>query len=141
MSAGRWLPLAAVTLLAGGFAWLNRGERVAVDVGVATVYRAPFTVVFFLAFLAGMLAMLALGLRHDLRLRRELRARGLLDAPRPTPAPRPVEEDASMPVSPPPPTTEAHAEDPHDSWRPALARIDHEDDDDRRPPEDAAPRA
>ena len=87
MSAGRWLPLAAVTLLAAAFAWLNRGERVAVDLGFATVYRAPFTFVFFLAFLAGMVAMLALGLRHDLRVRRELRARGLLDE---TPPRRPA---------------------------------------------------
>lgn len=138
MSAGRWLPLAAVTLLAGGFAWLNRGERVAVDVGVATVYRAPFTVVFFLAFLAGMLAMLALGLRHDLRLRRELRARGLLDEPRGRAAPRAVEhEDASIPL---PGATEIRVDDTDHSWRPAHARVDRRaDEDDPLPPEHAQP--
>ena len=89
MSAARWLAPAAVTLVAAAFAWLNRGERVAVDLGIATVYRAPLTVVFFLFFLAGMLSMLALGMRSDLRLRQELRARGLLDVPAPAPVPDP----------------------------------------------------
>lgn len=81
MTVPRWLPVAAVTVLAAGVAWLNRGERVAVDLGIATFYRAPLTVVLFAAFLAGMLSMLALSLRQDLRLRDELRRRGLLDAP------------------------------------------------------------
>lgn len=81
MNAPRWLPAAAVTLFAACFTWLNRGERVAVDVGMVTFYRAPLTVVLFLAFVAGMLSMLALSLRHDRRVREELRARGLLDAP------------------------------------------------------------
>lgn len=83
MTGSRWLPAAAITLAAAWFAWLNRGERTAVDVGIATFYRAPLTVVLFLAFLAGMLSMLALSLRQDRRLRAELRARGLLDAPPP----------------------------------------------------------
>lgn len=74
----RWLPAAAVTLLAAVLAWLNRGERVALDLGVATFYRAPLTVVLFLAFLAGMLSMLWLSLRHDRRVRDELRRHGLL---------------------------------------------------------------
>ena len=80
--AGRWLPLAAVTLLAGAFAYLNRGETVSIRLGLATFHQAPLTVVCFLAFLFGMLSMLALGLRHDLRHRRWLRERGLLaDSP------------------------------------------------------------
>jgi uncharacterized integral membrane protein len=84
----RWLPAAGVTLFAAVFAWLNRGERVVVDLGLLRVYRAPLSMVAFLAFLAGMLSMLALSLRHDRRLREELRARGLLEgAPRPSPAP------------------------------------------------------
>lgn len=84
---GRWLPLAAVTLLAGAFAYLNRGETVSLRLGVATFHQAPLAVVCFLAFLFGMLSMLALGLRHDLRHRRWLRERGLL-ADHPTvPAP------------------------------------------------------
>ena len=78
---GRWLPLAAVTLLAGAFAYLNRGETVSIRLGLATFHRAPLTVVAFLAFLFGMVSMLALGLRQDLRLRRWLRERGLLDQP------------------------------------------------------------
>lgn len=81
MSARRWLPAAGVTLLAAGFAWLNRGERVPVDLGLFRVYRAPLTVVTFLAFLAGMLSMMALSLRHDRRVREELRRRGLLEIP------------------------------------------------------------
>jgi uncharacterized integral membrane protein len=86
----RWLPIAGVTLLASLFAWLNRGERVAVDLGIFRVYRAPLTVVAFLAFLAGMLSMLLLSLRHDRRLREELRARGLLEPARPEPARTPA---------------------------------------------------
>jgi hypothetical protein len=74
----RWLPPAGIALAAGLFTWLNRGERAIVHLGIATFYGAPLTVVLFLAFLAGMLAMLALSLRHDLRMRDELRARGLL---------------------------------------------------------------
>ncbi|HEX2079819.1 MAG TPA: hypothetical protein VHG08_19035 [Longimicrobium sp.] len=84
MTGARWLPIAAVTLFAACFAWLNRGERIAVDVGFATFYRVPLTVVLFLAFLAGMLSMLLLSLRQDVRMREELRARGLLDAPPPS---------------------------------------------------------
>lgn len=96
MNAARWVPVAAVTLLAAAFSWFNRGERVVVDLGVATFYRAPFTLVVFLAFLAGMLSMLFLSLRHDLRVRRELDARGLLDGGR-TPA-APIFASPSGPV-------------------------------------------
>jgi uncharacterized integral membrane protein len=77
----RWLPAAAVTLLAAAIAWFNRGETVALNLGFATFYRAPLTVILFLAFLAGMMSMLWLGLRQDLRMREELRARGILDVP------------------------------------------------------------
>lgn len=81
MRVPRWLPAAAVTLLAAAIAWFNRGETVALNLGFATFYRAPLTVILFLAFLAGMLSMLWLGLRQDLRMREELRARGILDVP------------------------------------------------------------
>ncbi|MBW3573208.1 MAG: LapA family protein [Gemmatimonadetes bacterium] len=95
MRVPRWLPAAAVTLLAAAIAWFNRGERVAVDVGFTTFYRAPFTIVLFVAFLAGMLSMLALSLRNDMRVRDELRARGLLDAPHaPEPSPAWAEPEA-----------------------------------------------
>jgi uncharacterized integral membrane protein len=79
VTGARWLPAAAVTLFAAALAWLNRGERVALNLGFAAIYRAPLTVVLFLAFLAGMLAMLLLGMRHDRRVRDELRRRGLLE--------------------------------------------------------------
>ena|GEM_PF-2194241 len=82
MTVPRWLPAAAVAVFAAGLVWLNRGERVALDVGITTFYRAPLTVVLFVAFLAGMLSMLFLSLRQDLRMREELRARGIiLDVP------------------------------------------------------------
>ncbi|HEU4457160.1 MAG TPA: LapA family protein [Longimicrobium sp.] len=102
MSApGRWLPLAAVTLLAAAFAFLNRGEVVPVSIGIATFYRAPLVVVVFAAFLLGMLAMLVLGLRQDLRTRRILREHGLIDTPPeapsyPTSPPRYDEHDAAL---------------------------------------------
>jgi uncharacterized integral membrane protein len=133
VSVPRWLPFAAVTLAVALFTWWNRGERVVVDVGFATFYRAPFTFVVFLAFLAGMLSMLLLSLRHDLRLRRELEARGLLDRPAAEPASppphavaEPEPEDtlvldtppAAFPAAdaedaPPPPPAEVPAPGPH----------------------------
>lgn len=79
MNLRRWLPALTVTLVAAAFTWLNRGEAAVVDLGVARFYRAPLTLVVFVAFVAGMLSMLLLSLRHDRRLRAELRARGLLD--------------------------------------------------------------
>lgn len=78
MTAPRWLPVAAVTLFAACLAWANRGERVALDLGFATFYRAPLAFVLLLSFLAGMMAMLWLGLRQDRRVRDELRRHGLL---------------------------------------------------------------
>jgi uncharacterized integral membrane protein len=136
-AALRWLPLLGVTLAAGLFAWFNRGERVVLGLGFATLYRVPLTFVVALAFLAGMLAMLVLSLRQDLALRRALRARGLLDgAAEPAPrvpaepvfsartdeertepfgaGPVPEAESAAIRVVPPdPPGTEGrfHAED------------------------------
>jgi hypothetical protein len=74
----RWLPAAAITVFAAGITWLNRDERVALDIGITTFYRAPLTMVLFLAFLAGMLSMLWLSLRHDRRVRHELRRHGLM---------------------------------------------------------------
>jgi hypothetical protein len=101
----RWLPPAGIALAAGLFTWLNRGERAIVHLGIATFYGAPLTVVLFLAFLAGMLAMLALSLRHDLRMREELRARGLLvpvpDQGSPVLAPSPPAPNAYVPEAEP----------------------------------------
>jgi uncharacterized integral membrane protein len=91
VSVRRWLPALGVALVAALFTWFNRGERVAVDLGLFRFLRAPLTMVVFLAFLAGMLSMLLLSLRHDRRVREELRARGLLE---PEPA-RPAAPAAS----------------------------------------------
>jgi hypothetical protein len=79
VKGGRWLPVIGIALVGGLLTWLNRGERVVLHAGITTFYRAPLTVVLFVAFVAGMLTMMALSLRHDLRIREELRARGLLD--------------------------------------------------------------
>jgi uncharacterized integral membrane protein len=118
---GRWLPLAAVTLLAGAFAFLNLGEVVPVRLGIATFYRAPLVVVVFVAFLAGMLAMLALGLRQDLRTRRLLREHGLLDAsppPPPVPTPPPVSTRYADPFAPDSPNRPLHDGSPSADQRP-----------------------
>jgi len=104
----RWLPALGVTLVAALFTWFNRGERVAVNLGLFELYRAPLTMVVFLAFLAGMLSMLLLSLRHDRRVREELRARGLL-APAPARAAAPA---ASAWGVAPEPADERTAADP-----------------------------
>lgn len=83
MTAPRWLPAVGVAVFAAALAWLNRGERVVLDVGVVTFYRAPLALVLLLVFLAGMLAMLLLSLRHDRRVRDELRRHGLLQPAEP----------------------------------------------------------
>jgi hypothetical protein len=106
----RWLPPAGIALAAGLFTWLNRGERAVVHLGIATFYRAPLTVVLFLAFLAGMLAMLALSLRHDLRVRQELRVRGLL-------VPVPAEGSPDLAPSPPAPLAHVPAAEPEETAR------------------------
>jgi hypothetical protein len=109
----RWLPPAGIALAAGLLTWLNRGERAVVHLGIATFYRAPLTVVLFLAFLAGMLAMLALSLRYDLRMRQELRARGLLvPASGPVLAPSPPAPHAHVPAAEPEETAR-YASDDH----------------------------
>jgi hypothetical protein len=82
VSAPRWLPAAGIVLVAALFTWLNRGERIVVNLGLLRLYRAPLTMV---------LAMMALSLRHDRRVREELRKRGLLDIlPPPDEPARPV---------------------------------------------------
>lgn len=74
----RWAgAIAVVVVLAGsaGFAVLNGGQRVTLDLGLATFRRVPVTWVAFGALLLGMLMMLAVDLRSDLRVRRILRDR------------------------------------------------------------------
>ena len=150
MSLNRWLPVLSVTLVAATFAWLNRGERVFVDVGIFRFHRAPLTMVTFLAFLAGMLSMLVLSLRQDRRLREELRAHGLLEpAPaRPAPAasawgvarelePRNAESTVVHPPVPEPSVDVA----PADVVRPDGVRPDDDDQTVAYPRPDAGPAA
>lgn len=103
MTAPRWLPAAGAAVFAAALAWLNRGERVAVDVGVVTFYRAPLALVLLLVFLAGMMAMLLLSLRHDRRVRDELRRHGLLEPVEPA---RPAAASAWGVSREPPPAHE-----------------------------------
>jgi len=72
MSRGGWFGVAALALLAAAFAFVNRGETAAVHLGLATFYRAPVSLLVLGSFLLGMVAMLLLGLRQDLRVRRIL---------------------------------------------------------------------
>ncbi len=74
MRWGRWVGLLLLALAAGLFAYLNAGERVSLHLGVAVIYRVPFALVVFTAFLLGMIVMFVAGLRHDARVRRALRA-------------------------------------------------------------------
>jgi uncharacterized integral membrane protein len=98
VSATRWLIAIGVASLAAGFATLNRGETVIVNLGVARFHQVPLATAFFLAFMAGMVSMFLLGLRHDLRLRRQMRERGLLDDEIPRAVPR--DRTASVPDIP-----------------------------------------
>lgn len=108
MSVRRWLPALGIALAAALFAWWNRGERVVVDAGLFRVYRAPLTLVVLGAFLAGMLSMLLLSLRHDRRVRDELRARGLLE-PAPARAAAPIASAWGVAREPAPRTHERTA--------------------------------
>ena len=121
MNLHRWLPALAVTLVAAAFTWLNRGERAVVDLGVARFYRAPLTLVVFVAFVAGMLSMLLLSLRHDRRVRDELRARGLLD-PEPAGPVLALRESTAAPDA------------PRDDVAPAPLRLEVQPDDGERAP-------
>lgn len=72
----RWGLLAAIGGLAAVFASFNSRERVALSLGFTELYRVPLVVLIFVAFLAGMVTMFLLGLRHDLRVRQALREAG-----------------------------------------------------------------
>jgi hypothetical protein len=73
----RWLAVAALVAAAGVFSFLNSGERVTVNVGVATLYRISLVGLVFGAFLLGMVAMFLFGLRYDRRVREVLRQQSL----------------------------------------------------------------
>lgn len=72
----RWAGLAAIGAFAALFTSFNAGERVALNLGFMVLYRIPLVLLIFLAFLAGMITMFLLGLRHDMRVRRALREAG-----------------------------------------------------------------
>ncbi|HEV2148324.1 MAG TPA: LapA family protein [Longimicrobiaceae bacterium] len=75
MTRTGWFGIAALALLAAGFAYLNQSETAAVHLGLVSIYRAPVSILLLGAFLLGMIAMFLLGLRQDLRVRRMLRER------------------------------------------------------------------
>jgi len=69
------LAVLAVVLLAMGFAAANAGHRVAINLGLFTLYRVPVTLVAFSGLLVGMVVMFATGVQTDLKVRRILRER------------------------------------------------------------------
>lgn len=70
-----WLGLAAVVALAAIFAANNANTRVVIDLGFVTFRRVPVAFVAFGGMVAGMVVVLAAGLRADLKVRRLLRQR------------------------------------------------------------------
>ncbi len=64
-----------VVLLAMGFAGANAGSRVTLDLGIATFYRVPVTLVAFGGLFVGMVVMFIAGIHTDLKVRRILRDR------------------------------------------------------------------
>lgn len=73
-----------LALLAAGFAWLNGGVRVDVNLGLVRLSGVPLPVLVFAAFLLGMLTLFVAGIKAELRTQRMLRRyRDLLSAERP----------------------------------------------------------
>jgi hypothetical protein len=103
-----WTLLVAAAALAAAFAYQNREERAALEIGPLDLYAIPLAVLVFAAFLLAMAAMYFLSLPTDRRTRELLRAHGLLDAPLDAQAPRsvrpaPVRSHSDPPSPPPPP--------------------------------------
>jgi uncharacterized integral membrane protein len=96
--------IALVALLAAGFAWTNRFERVTLRLGVVSIRDVPLAVICLAFVLVGMAAMLLLSLPHDRRTRDLLRQHGLLE-----------EGKSVTPAAAPPPVA------PTDATRPDLA--------------------
>lgn len=69
------LSIVAVVVLAMAFAAANAGNRVTLELGLITLYRAPVTLVAFSGLLVGMVVMFVAGIRSDLKVRRILRDR------------------------------------------------------------------
>jgi len=106
VKAAGWLGVVAGAVAAGLFAFLNRFERVSVNLGLTRIDALPLSIFFFTAFLLGMAVLLLLSLPYDRRTRDLLRAHGLADAPGPADPPPPNDTGA------PPPS--AHASPPVD---------------------------
>lgn len=62
-----------LALCAAGFAWLNGGVRVGVNLGLVRIDAAPLPVVVMVSFLVGMLTLFFASLKADLRTQRMLR--------------------------------------------------------------------
>jgi hypothetical protein len=101
-----WLGVVAGAVAAGLFAFLNRFERVSVNLGLTRIDALPLSIFFFAAFLLGMAVLLLLSLPHDRRTRDLLRAHGLVDESSAVTPPRP--DDA------PPPAPSTYASPPAD---------------------------
>jgi len=69
------LSIVAVVVLAMAFAAANAGNRVTLELGLITLYRAPVTLVAFSGLLVGMVVMFVAGIQSDLKVRRILRDR------------------------------------------------------------------
>lgn len=128
----QWLVPALAIVVAGAFAYLNSGERVAVHLGLFVLFRVPLTALVFVTFLLGMIAMFLIGLRHDLRVRRLLRQYQVQEERRPW-RPEPLEPEPvrgqSEPTEPYPP--ESARTEPHrpestrtEPYRPEPSRPD-----------------
>lgn len=68
----RALGFAVVVGAATAFAAANGGQRVRIDLGVVTFRSVSLPLVVFVSLLVGMLIVVLVGLRADLRMRRRL---------------------------------------------------------------------
>lgn len=101
----RWIALTIIAVVAGLFSAFNGGERVALNLGFAVFYRVPLVPLIFGAFLAGMLTMFLIGLRHDLRVRKALKEAGFAPG-------RPSRRRPAAVAPPAPPATAVPVETP-----------------------------
>lgn len=87
-----------LALLAAGFAWLNGGVRVDVNLGLVRIDAVPLPIVVFVAFVLGMLTLFLASLKAELRTHRMLRRyREALGRETPSPStadPDPAPEEA-----------------------------------------------
>lgn len=74
-----WVGLAAIIVLAIGFAMANAGREVAIDFGLFALYGVPVTFVAFGGMVVGMAVVLIAGINADLKVRRLLRERHMED--------------------------------------------------------------